>query len=354
MTDLKPFLKSLISAPGLSAHEDPIRGLIEAAWRPLTDDLSVSRLGSLHGLKRGRGPEPRPLILLSAHMDAIGMMVTAVTEGFLRITQVGGLDPRVLPGQIVSVHGRQDLPGLIVQPPAHLLPDEYRDGAVPLDYLLVDTGLTPRQVERLVRVGDLISYAQPPIELNGDYLAGHTLDNRASVAAVTVCLEELQTRLHDWDVLAAATVQEEETLAGAYTSAFELRPAIAVAIDVTFGTSPGSPTGRTFPVGEGVTLGWGPNVHPGVHRKFKEAAERIEIPFKLEPMPSRSGTDAMGLQISADGIPTCVLGIPLKYMHTPVETVALKDIRRAGRLMAEVIALLKPGEAETLSWDQGE
>jgi endoglucanase len=272
MTELLPFLRSLITAPGLSGNEAPIRSLIETAWQPLTDDLSVSRLGSLHGLKRGSGPEPRPGLLLAAHMDAIGLMVTGIVEGFLRVTEIGGLDARVLPGQRVTIHGRQDLPGLIVQPPGHLIPADAREGPIALQYLLVDTGLLPRQVERLVRVGDLISFAQEPLEMNGETLAGHSLDNRASVAAITQCLEALRHRSHAWDAWAVATVQEEETLGGAGTLPFSSRPQLAVAIDVTWARGLDAPEHKTFPLGKGPTLGWGPNIHPGL---FKLSRRRL-------------------------------------------------------------------------------
>ena len=146
MVELLPFLKSLISAPGLSGYEAPIRALIQSAWEPLTDELSVSRLGSLHGLKRGRGSKPRPGILLAAHMDAIGLMVTKVEGEFLRVTQVGGIDARVMPGQLVTVHGKEDLPGVVAQPAAFLLPKANREGVVPLSELVVDVGLpAPRR-----------------------------------------------------------------------------------------------------------------------------------------------------------------------------------------------------------------
>ncbi|OGO62673.1 MAG: hypothetical protein A2Z45_00520 [Chloroflexi bacterium RBG_19FT_COMBO_55_16] len=352
MTELLPFLKSLISAPGLSGHEAPVRSLIEAAWRPLADEVSTSRLGSLHALKRGTAPEPRPSILLAAHMDAIGLMVTGLVEGFLRVTEVGGVDGRVLPGQLVTVHGREDLPGIIVLPPAHLLPPEGRKGAVTINYLLVDTGLHPNQMQDLVRVGDLISFAQQPLELRGETLAGHSLDNRASVAAVTQCLQELKGRAHAWDVWVVATAQEEETLGGAKTSAFQLRPQLAVAIDVTWGRGPNTPDYKTFPLGKGPTLGWGPNIHPGLHRAFKELADQLEIPNAVEVMPLHSGTDAITLQVAAEGIPTMVISIPLRYMHTPVEVVALKDITRAGHLLAEFIAQLGVDFMDKLTWDE--
>jgi tetrahedral aminopeptidase len=351
MTELLPFLKQMISIPGLSGYEDPISDLISETWQPLTDELSRSRIGSLHGLCRGTGEELRPSILLATHMDAIGLMVTALVDGFLRITQVGGIDARVLPGQLVTVHGRKDLPGVIVQPPSFLLPEENRKGPVPLTNLLVDVGLSPREVNRQVREGDLVSFATQPIEIDKHILAGHSLDNRASVAALTHCLDLLQSRKHVWDVWAVATAQEEETLGGALTSAFGLNPQLAVAIDVTFAKGPGTTDDKTFPLGEGLTLGWGPNIHPGLHRKFKDLADKLEIPSNLDPMPRHSGTDAMALQIAREGIPTMVVSIPLRYMHTPVEMISMKDVKRAGRLLAEFVVGLDVNFMDTLSLD---
>jgi len=351
-TALMPFLKQLISVPGLSGYESPVRDLIEEVWSPLTDEIHLSRLGSLHALRRGVGPEPRPGLIIAAHMDAIGLMVTGLIEGFLRVTEVGGLDPRVLPGQLVVVHGRQDLAGVIVRPPDHLLPEDASPGRMSLDYLLIDTGLLASEVERLVRIGDLVSFAQPPLQLSDEYLAGHSLDNRASVAAVTVCLQQLQGRQTAWDVWAVATSQEEETLGGAMTSAFQLRPTLAVALDVTFGEGPDSPSHETFPLGKGPMLSWGPNIHPGLFKTFKDLADRLEIPYRLEPIPASSATDAVALQISAEGIPTMLIEIPLRYMHTPVEMVSIKDIQRTGRLLAEFAAGLDGAFMDHLSWDE--
>ena len=352
MTDFLPFLKKMISAPGLSGFEGPIREIIWEAWEPLTDELSVSKIGSLHGLKKGRGAEPRKRVLISTHMDAIGMMVTGIEEGLMRITELGGIDHRILPGQPVIVHGREDLPGQVVQPPAHLLPESAGTGPVAMEYLLVDVGLRPAEVSEKVRVGDLVSYAQAPLDLTGDTLAGHTLDNRVSVAAATICLDELQTRLHDWDVWAVASVQEEETLGGALTSPFEIRPDIAIVVDVCFAKGPGANDWRNLPLGGGVGLGWGPNIHPALYKAFEEKAKALEIPTNQDLMPKMSGTDAMAVQIVAEGIPTAVLGIPLRYMHTPVETVSMKDVRRVGRLMAEFIADLTPDAMDKINWEE--
>jgi endoglucanase len=232
-----------------------------------------------------------------------------------------------------------------------LLPSNVQDSNIPLEYLLVDVGLLPDEVTSLVRVGDPVTFAQPPIETAGETLVGHTLDNRASVAALTHCLEVLHNRPHVWDVWAVATVQEEVTTGGAYTSAYQLNPSLAIAIDVTFATCPGCPSHQSFPMGKGPTLLWGPNVHPSLYRIVKELAERLEIPYSVEPAPSHSGTDAFAMQVVAEGIPNLVVGIPLRYMHTPIEMVALKDITRAGRLVAEFIAQLDQNFMDRLTWD---
>lgn len=351
MNDILPFLKNMISLPGLSGHETSIRNLIEETWKPNTDEITVSKLGSLHGLQKGDGPEPRPSLLIAAHMDAVGFMVTSNIEGFLRFTEIGGVDPRLLPGQLVTVHGRRDLPGIIVQPPPRLLPPGKRDGPVQPDLLFIDVGLAEDDVKELARVGDLISFSQEPLETAGETLTGHSLDNRASVAALTLCLQELKRRPHYWDIWAVATSQEEETLGGALTSAYSIQPDLAVAVDVTFASSPGSPTHKTHPLGEGPALGWGPNIHPALYNAFKDLAERLEIPFRMEALPRHSGTDAMALQIVREGIPCMVVSIPLRYMHSPVEMVAVKDIQRAGRLLAEFCASIGSDYMDTITWE---
>ena len=353
MLDLKSFLKNMISLPGLSGYEDPIRALISDTWHPLVDELSVSKLGSLHGLQRGTGPEPRPRILLAAHMDAIGLMATRITpDGLIYFTEIGGIDPRILPSTPVMVHGRSPLPGIVAQPPDKLLPAAAKNNPVEMAYLFVDTGLPGEEVRRMVRPGDLISFATEPLELGSDWLAGHSHDNRASVAALTACLQELRGLQHAWDVYAVATVQEEETLGGAITSPYEIRPAIAVAVDVTFAKGPGVSDYRGQGLGKGVALGWGPNTHPYIFDGFKATAEKLDLPFQLEVYPRYSGTDAMGMQLVAEGIPSMVLSIPLRYMHTPVEIISLRDIERAGRLLAQYIAGLDSAAVDQIRWDE--
>jgi endoglucanase len=182
-------------------------------------------------------------------------------------------------------------------------------------------------------------------------MSGHSLDDRSSIAALTICLEELQSKSHAWDVWAVASVQEEETGAGSMTSVYQLRPTIAIALDVTYGKGPGATDYTAFPIGKGVTLGIGPNIHPFLYNRFKEVAGRFEIPVADEPMPEYSWTDADSMQLVAEGIPTMVIGIPERYMHTPVELVALKDIQRAGCLLAEFVASLELDFMNKIVWE---
>jgi endoglucanase len=220
-----------------------------------------------------------------------------------------------------------------------------------MKHLLVDTGLSQRDVEKKVRIGDLVSFANEPIELAGDVISGHSVDNRASVAALTVCLEELQNKSHVWDVWAVATVQEEVSYLGSYSSAFQLRPQIAIVVDGTFAKGPGANGWQTFEMGKGVGLCIGPNMHPFLHTKLKEVAERTEIPWFLDVTPDHSGTDAYAIQTTMEGIPTALVEFPIRYMHTPVESVAVKDIQRAGRLLAEFIASLEADFVDTIVWE---
>lgn len=345
-------LLELLTIPGLSGREDPIRAYLQEAWSPLVDELKISPLGSLQGLVKGKAPSPRPKILLAAHMDAIGLMVTGFRGDFVRVTTVGGVDPRVLPGGMVTVHGKEDLTGVIDQLPKSLLPSSASKKSVEIKYLLVDVGLEEEQLKDLVQIGDLVSFQQKPFWIGEDVIASPALDNRASVSAVTLLLHSLQSTPPQWDVWVVATSQEEENMSGALTSAYAIQPDLAVAVDVTFAAGPGTPDHKSYPLGEGIPLGWGPSVHPALYRAFEEVAEEEDISVTMEPLPMRSGTEADVLQISTAGIPTMLLSIPLRYMHTPVEMVSVRDIREVAKLMQAFIARLDLDSLDAFQWDE--
>jgi endoglucanase len=351
MTDLLLFLKSLLSVSGLSAYETPAARLIEQEWRPLVDDLQRSRIGSLHGLKKGMGRLPRRSVMIAAHMDAIGLMASRIVDGFIYFTAVGDMDVRILPGTPVLVHTADgELPGVVAMPSPRLLPESQHGRFPDTEFLVVDTGLTPSQVSRRVQAGDIISINTRPMELSGGTLSGHSADNRASIAAVTVALQELQARSHAWDMWAVATVQEETTYAGATTSTFQLHPDLAVVLDVTFGKGPGAEGWNAFELGKGPTLATGPAMHPFLFEHFKKLSMQAGFSLPVEPIPNDSTTDTQVVQLTADGIPTMLLEIPLRYMHTPIELVALSDIQRAGRLLADFVVSLEDDFLERIEW----
>lgn len=342
-------LQRLSETAGPSGQEEAIAEVIAEIWQPYVDSVRRDRVGNLIAVKRGSqsGEEgDRRRLLIAAHMDELGLVVRKIEKaessgyGFLRVSAVGGVDTRHLYGQQVTVHGRQPLRGLIGALPSSMLDDKTGSRTYDFDELVVDVGLPLDELEEVVSVGDFVSFYQPLRRLLNDRVAGKALDNRASVAALTVCLDYLQGRKHDWDLVAVATAQEETRLLGAYTSAFSERPDAAIAVDVTFGKGPGASSGSVFELADGPALGLGPNVHPGLYKQLKAAAEALEMKVHTDPHGRASGTDAYGLQIAREGVPTGLVGIPLRYMHTMVETVALDDVQRSGRLLGEFVARL--------------
>ncbi len=346
-----PLLKQLSEAQGITGYEEPVREIVRQTWQPFVDEMRVDAMGNLIALKRGTAPEPRPKLMLAAHMDEVGLMVTGIERGFLRISRVGGTDRRVLPGLEVIVHAKRDLPGVVATRPPHVLPEEERKKAIPWDKLFVDVGLPPQEVESLVSVGDLISIRAELMELKNRRVAGKALDDRACVAVITLALEQLAGVRHAWDVLAVATTQEEVGLKGATTAAYGIAPDLGVALDVTFAKQPSAPDIDTVPLGDGPTIGVGPNFHPGLVERLKKVAETHEIPYQIEALPGRVGTDSWAIQVTREGVPTALLSIPLRYMHQPIEVVEIQDVERAARLLAAFISGLEADFISRLTWD---
>ncbi len=352
--DVISHLRELSEARGLSGFEGPVRDLVRETWRPFVDEIYEGKLGSLIAVKKGEGAEPRPRLMLAAHMDEVGLMVTKIEKGFLRISRVGGTDRRILLGLEVVVHGQRDLPGVVATRPPHVLSEEERKKTVPLDEIFVDVGLPKEETRRLVSVGDLISVRRDMSELANGRVAGKAFDDRACVAAISVALERLRRVEHRWDVIAVATVQEETGLKGALASAYGVEPDLAIALDVTFGEQPGVDDQGVFPLGKGPAIGLGPNFHPGLVERLKKVAEDREIPYHLDPIPGRSGTDAWAIQVSREGVPTALVSIPLRYMHQPVETLEADDVERAGRLLAAFVTDAEETLLGEIAWKVSE
>lgn len=352
--ELVPFLKSLSETSGVSGYEDKVRRIVQEKFVALADEVRVDAMGNVIALKRGPGPEPRRRIMLAGHMDEIGLIVTALDKGFLRFTQVGGFDVRTLMGQEVIVHGRKDLPGIIGCRPPHVLDEQERSRPMPMEQLFIDVGLTQDELEKAVRVGDLVTIRRPFLELQNGLVCGKAFDDRAAVVCIAECLDLLKGLRHEWDVYAVATVQEEVGLRGAITSAYGVAPDVGVAIDVGFGRQPGVSEGIAIDLNKGPALCMGPNMHPAVFERLKSTATEYEIPFQTEVATGGTGTDANAIQLTREGIPTGLLSIPLRSMHTPIETLSIKDVARTGRLLAHFIAGLDEAFIDNIAWKMPE
>ena len=333
--DAHQLLSELSQIPGASGFEAPIREKLHNLWTPYADAVEASPLGNLYALRRGTGSTPRPSLALVAHMDTIGLMVKDIVADVLRVSALGVPDPRVLLGQRVMVLTEPPLPGLIVRPPDNCLPKEVKGRAARIEELMVDLGLPASVLAEKVEVGTPLILDQPVVQLGDTRLAGPAFDNRASLAALSLALERLAEVELAWDVWAIATVQEELFAAGAATAGFQLDPDVAVVIDTTFGSGPSHAGAGTFPLGGGVTNGWGPSVHPWVYSALQAAADRLASPIAREVLPTLSSTDSDRLQTAAAGIPTGLVSIPIRNMHSAVEVADTADIEGAAALLAD-------------------
>lgn len=341
MFDLKAHLKALTESHAVSGHEQFLHPVVEAAWQDLVDTFEYDGLGSVVGIKRATRPQATPQsIMLAAHMDEIGLMVREIVDGFVLVQGVAGIDPRTLLGKPVLVHGKEPLKGYIGAIPPHMLEASQREKYPTAIDLVVDLGMTHAEVVARVRIGDMVTPDAPLWQLNENLLVGKAFDDRACIAVITHCLHELQTRQHRWDVYAVATVQEENGLYGAQTAAQHLNPTIAVALDVTFGAQAGVPSDTSNELGGGVAIASGANFHPLLLEKMLAIAKQQEIKYQMEALPANSGTDAWAIQVAREGIPTLLLSVPLRNMHSTVETLDIRDIERAGRLLAHFIVAL--------------
>ena len=341
-TSTAELIKRLSVAVGVTGYAGPhnIHEVVSAEMTPLVNRVSHDRLASVTGLKAGEqtpaAGQPRRKIMLAAHLDEIGGMVTRLDQGFLRFTQIGGLDDRVLMGQEVTVHGKRDLPGLIGSIPPHFQRNG-KSNKVDLYEMLIDVGLPAEEVEQLVQVGDLISFRQVPLDLKNGLVAGKSLDNRVSVAAILVCLQELQKMRHQWDVYAVATADEEWSYyLGAATQAYAIRPDVAIVIDVTFADV----DELEVKLDQGPVISLGPSNHPFIRKRLIDICEAMEMSYQSEMMPSGAGSDAYAIEVSREGVPTILISIPSRNMHTAVEIVQPRDVDRVGRLLAQFIASL--------------
>jgi putative aminopeptidase FrvX len=344
-------LRRLLTAPGPSGYEQaPAAVFREAAaeFAEVTHDTVGSTVARVVGTAGG------PVLAIVGHIDEIGLIVHHVDDdGFLWFTNVGGWDPVILVGQRLEIITRNGpIVGVVGKKPIHLLNEEERRKAPELKHLHIDIGAKDGGDARsMVRVGDVAVIAGDPVELPNDRVISRSMDNRIGVyVAYEAARLVAEAGGAPGDVCAVAVTQEEITFAGARTTAFSLDPDLAIAVDVTFATD--APDTNEKEVGRhrfgtGPVLQRGATLDPRLFELMHDAGEAEKIPFTVTASARSTGTDADAIHASRAGVPSGVVSVPLRYMHTPVEMVQLDDVQNAARLIAAFAQRLEPGVSFT-------
>lgn len=341
MTPTPELLDELLRPGAPSGYEGPAADV----WRKAASfaELSTDGLGS----SIARVGDAAPLLAVVGHIDEIGLIVTHVDEkGFLWFTSIGGWDPQILVGQRVEIRGKDGpVLGVVGRKPIHLLEADQRKKVVELKGMHIDIGAKDgEEASELIRVGDPVVIAAEPVPMLGERLVSKAMDNRLGAYVALESLRRANERGEMKGSFAAvAAVQEEIGLFGARTAAFEVRPDIAIAVDVTHATdAPGVDEKElgASPLGSGPVIGRGSTLSPKIFELLAETAEAEGIEHSISASGRGTSTDADVLQISRAGIPTGLVSIPLRYMHSPVEMVDLADVEATVELLAAFAARL--------------
>jgi endoglucanase len=339
------FLRDLLTTPGPSGYERAAAEVWRAAAGDFADRVQGDVVGSSVAVVDGDGG---PLVAVVGHIDEIGLVVTHVDDqGMIWFTNVGGWDPVILVGQRLEVQtAAGPIPGVVGKKPIHLLKPDDRKKSPDLTDLHIDIGAKDGDEARgLVRIGDVAVIAAEPVELPNDRVVSRALDNRLGCyIALEAARRVAASDGTEASIAATAVVQEETGFAGSRTTAFSLRPQVAIAVDVTHATdAPGISVREEgdHKLGSGAVIGRGPILHPRVFELLYETATEESIPFTVQSHQGRgTGTDADAFHISRGGIPTGLISVPLRYMHSPVEMCQLDDVEAAIALIAAFTARL--------------
>lgn len=336
-------LNRLCGLSGPSGFEQAAAQAARELLEPLVDEVSVNRLGSVLGVRRC-GKENAPKLLLDAHLDEIGFIVTGHQDGFLRFATLGGVDPRMLPDREVTIMTQPPMLGVVACLPPHIQSGSDMDKSIPVSESYIDVGLSQEEAEKRIPIGTPITFRGSCFPLGEDLLCGKAMDDRACFAILLDVMERLQGKDLHVDVYVLGSTQEETSSAGAVTAAYGVAPEMCVAVDVTHGATPDAKKEETFPLGDGPVVGVGPNCVRWMSDRFTAIAEKLETPSQIEVMSGHSGTNAWPLQISREGIATAVLSLPLRYMHTPLEVCSRKDLEETAKLLAAFVEDLREGD----------
>jgi endoglucanase len=352
------FLKRLLETPSPSGYERPIQDVVRAWAADFADEVRTDRHGNVIAVRRAAregepgGVSPRsgepPRVMLAGHCDQIGLMVQHIDDnGFLYVQPIGGWDMQVLLGQHLTVWAKDGpIAGVVARRATHLLTSDERNKVPQFTDVWIDLGAKDRKdAEELISPGDPVTVELGYRPLRNGLAASPAMDDKVGLWTVMEALRLLHERPLPCSVYCVSTVQEEIGLRGATTSAYGIHPSVGVAVDVCHATdTPGNDKkqlGDTR-LGAGPVLFRGPNINPRVLERLQDAAKGAEIPVQVRGAPRATGTDANTLQLSREGVAVGLVGIPNRYMHSPVEVVCLEDLDRAARLLAEFCMAITP------------
>ena len=335
------FLDEILSLRGVTGGEHSAALAVADMFRRAGCESHVDQFGNVISVLYGTDHHTAPFkLLVDAHMDEIGTIVTGYEEGgFLRLAKVAGVDPKVLPATIVEVHATGDdsiVPGVIGVKPPHLLSAEDRTKTPTFDILFVDTGLSDSELRRRVRIGDFITPMQRVSYLAGDKIAAKALYDRISIYTMLSVAQMLQNIPHRADIYLVASVQEERHSIGPVAVAAEVQPDLVIALDVGFGDQEGTKPGTTTPLGEGPCVCFGPATKRELSLLLERTAKEGDIPVKREISAGKTGTDKDSFDMTFAGIPSACVSIPLRYMHTQTEVVSMTDVDNTAKLLVRL------------------
>jgi len=337
-------LKELSNAGGISGFEYTVTPMIEKLLKKYCDKVDKDISGNVIGFIYADSSDA-PTVMLEAHTDGIGLMVKDIDErGYITFVTIGGVDPRILPSAEVVVCGKSELYGIITACSPHLMSADSKNSAAKIEDMAVDVGMSREQVASIVTPGDMIYFKTEAVELLDKKLSGKYLDDRAGVISLLMALKELKGKKLPYNLAVVCAVQEEVGLRGAVTGAYGTDPVCAIVVDVCHGTTPDSGSGTTFKLGTGTVITCGPNIDRRMFEIAKKAADENKIKYSVEAESGHTGTDAWVVQTSRSGVATLLLSIPLRYMHTTVETLSMKDVEATAKLIAHTLLNLDTEE----------
>ncbi len=343
---MKELIKKLSEAHGIPGNEDEVRDILKEELEKYCDSVEIDKLGNLIARKKGEGKK----VMITAHMDEIGLMIKHIDEkGFLRFTTIGGFFDQTLLNQRVIVHGKKRVRGVIGSKPPHLMKEEERKKVVEYQDMFIDIGASSdKEAKKIVSIGDYVTFDVSFAELENGLITGKAFDDRLGCAALVEVAKRTESNL---DIYFVGTVQEEVGLKGARTSAFKINPDIAIAIDVTTtGDYPG--VGKevcAVEINKGPVItiadskGRGLIAHKFVRELLIKTAEKHKIPYQLE-VGEGGTTDATAIHLTREGVPSGVVSVPTRYIHSPVEVASMKDVENLVNLLVKALEELEKTE----------